>query len=110
MKHLVLGIGLILVLAGMAQAQGVTFPFRDDFNGSVSSFWQITNADPIKYSLADNPGYLRIYTTPTDVWLSANNLVNLFTVPIQQGTDSFVVTAKISFPIPDKRNCSHNHP
>jgi hypothetical protein len=99
-----LTLGLVPILSFGASAQEpawdpIALPFRDDFEGSLATNWQITNPNSAKYSLSENPDSLRTYTTGTDTWLSDNSLANLFSVKIPEGTDQLVVTAKLSFPV-----------
>jgi hypothetical protein len=95
----------LLAFADFTQA--VTLPFYDGFNGSKCTDWKITNESVSTYNFTENPGSLRIYTTPTDIWgapesgsVGTNNLINLFNIPVGQDiVGSFTVTTKIAFPV-----------
>jgi hypothetical protein len=100
MKSMIRVASLVFLLAGVVPLRAQSQTFRDDFNGSVSSVWTITNMDSMKYSLVETPGSLTLHTTPTDVWSLHNDLVNLFTIPVPAGVNSFTVTTRIRFPVP----------
>jgi outer membrane protein assembly factor BamB len=76
--------------------------FHDEFNGSLLQVWRIINPDPTKYSLTENPGSLRLYSTNADLYY--NNLTNLFSVPLPVGPTAFTLTAKLSFPTAPSQN------
>lgn len=39
-------------------------PWRDEFDGSLGDGWYWVNENPNEWSLTENPGFLRIYTSP----------------------------------------------
>jgi hypothetical protein len=76
----------------------VTLPFRDEFNVARSGSWKITNPDPDSASLVATPGNLRLATTSTDLWGGSNNIKNLYTVQLPDGSDNYRVTTRFSLP------------
>jgi hypothetical protein len=77
----------------------IPLPFLDEFNVQLSTYWQVANEDSSKYSLTESPGNLRIYTTNTDIFGNNNSIKNLFTVQLPENIQSYVMTAKVRFPI-----------
>jgi len=91
------GVSDTFSITTMAAPQ-VTLPFHEDFNGTISSYWQITNPVPDSASLNVNPGNLRLTITETDPIVGINNTANLYTVPLPADADNYQVTAKLAFP------------
>jgi hypothetical protein len=91
---LMMGFFFLTVSMNIANSAVVTLPFLDDFNGSISSYWNIINQDVSLYNVTDDPGHLRIYTTKTDFYINTNNIKNLFALNLP-ATNQWTATMKV---------------
>src|SRR5579859_4648894 len=78
------------VICASANAQVL---FHDDFNGSISGAWTITNQDPTFYSL-NGSSELVLQVPSNDIDVSGNTVKNLFLITNPTSGD-FTATLKV---------------
>ncbi len=81
----------VLLAAPAARAQ--TEIFRDDFNGSLQSGWQIVREESSFYSLSARNGFLRILTQRGGLGQNSN-AKNIF---LREITGDFIIESKLEF-------------
>ena len=65
-------------------------PWRDEFDGALDEGWYWVNENPAKWNLTENPGFLRIYTSPY-----GTGGENLLLRPVAQG--DFMIKTRLLF-------------